>query len=72
GVTLFTDTVLRAIPFPTARRRIFVPLEAPKGTAEALRAKGEVAIRGFSPSAEPKRLGCTHVWRAGRVEPIEG
>jgi ATP phosphoribosyltransferase regulatory subunit len=72
GVTLFTDTVLRAIPFPAERRRIFVPLEAPKGTAEALRAKGEVAIRGFAAGADPKKLGCTHVWRAGRVEQIEG
>jgi ATP phosphoribosyltransferase regulatory subunit len=72
GVTLYTDTVLRAIPFPSARRQIFVPLDAPKGTAEALRAQGEVAIRGFAPGADPKKLGCTHVWRAGAVVPIEG
>jgi ATP phosphoribosyltransferase regulatory subunit len=72
GVTLFTDTVLRAIPFPTERRRIFVPLDAPKGTAEALRAQGEIAIRGFVAGAEPKRQGCTHVWRAGAIVPIEG
>lgn len=72
GVTLFTDTVLRAIPFPAERRRIFVPLDAPKGTAEALRAKGEVAIRGFAADADPKKLGCTHVWRAGAVVKIEG
>lgn len=72
GVTLFTDTVLRAIPFPAERRRIFVPFEAPKGTAEALRAQGEIAIRGFSAGADPKQLGCTHVWRAGAIAPIEG
>jgi ATP phosphoribosyltransferase regulatory subunit len=72
GVTLFTDTVLRAIPFPTARRRIFVPFEAPKGTAESLRAQGEIAVRGFAVGADPKQLGCTHVWRAGYVAPIEG
>jgi ATP phosphoribosyltransferase regulatory subunit len=72
GVTLYTDTVLRAIPFPSARRQIFVPLDAPKATAEASPAQGEVAIRGFAPGADPKKLGCTHVWRAGAVVPIEG
>ncbi len=72
GVTLFTDTVLRAIPFPAERRRVFVPADAPAGAEDALRAPGEIAVRGFSVGADAKALGCTHLWRDGAIVAIEG
>ncbi|MCA3245350.1 MAG: ATP phosphoribosyltransferase regulatory subunit [Azospirillum sp.] len=72
GVTLFTDTVLRAIPFPAERRRVFVPADAPAGAEDALRAQGEIAVRGFSVGADANALGCTHLWRDGAIVAIEG
>jgi len=72
GVTLFTDTVLRALPFPPPRKCVFVPADAPAGTESELRRQGEIALRGFAAGADPKSLGCTHVWRAGAVVKIEG
>jgi ATP phosphoribosyltransferase regulatory subunit len=72
GVTLFTDTVLRALPFPPPRKCVFVPVDAPAGTESELRRQGEIALRGFAAGADPKSLGCTHVWRAGAVVKIEG
>jgi ATP phosphoribosyltransferase regulatory subunit len=76
GVTLFTDTVLRALPFPAERQRVFVPADAEPGVAGALRAKGEIALRGFAAgadaSAQAKALGCTHLWRDGAIVKLEG
>jgi hypothetical protein len=51
---------------------VFVPVDAPAGTESELRRQGEIALRGFAAGADPKSLGCTHVWRAGAVVKIEG
>jgi ATP phosphoribosyltransferase regulatory subunit len=70
GVTLFTDTVLRAIPFPETRPRAFAAFGTPPATLATLRAAGTCIVQGLAavadPSAEARRLGCTHVLRDGK------
>lgn len=70
GVTLFTDTVLRAIPFPETSARAFATFDTPPATLAALRAAGTRIVQGLAvvadPAAEARRLGCTHVLRDGK------
>ena len=65
GFTLYTDTILRALPEARAPRRVLLPLGADHGRAEALRATGWVTLAALEPKddwrAEAVRLGCTHV-----------
>jgi len=73
GFTLFMDSVLRALPPPRRRARIF----APAGLAPALlrrhREAVEVVVAGLDPvadsAAEARRMGCTAVLgEAGLVD----
>ena len=70
GVTLFTDTVLRAIPFPETTARTFAPAGTPPAALAALRAGGTRVVHGLASAADPvaeaRRLGCTHILRDGR------
>ncbi len=70
GVTLFTDTVLRAIPFPETAARTYAAFGTKPATLAALRAAGTRIVQGLAPvadeSAEARRLGCTHVLRDGK------
>jgi ATP phosphoribosyltransferase regulatory subunit len=64
GVTLFSDSLLRALPPPARTRRVFVPFGNEAGAK--LREQGWITVAGLGPvddaRAEAKRLGCTHVW----------
>ncbi len=75
GFTLYTDTILRALPPPPAARIVFVPLDAPRGTAQSLRALGWSTLGGLAATgdarAEAKRLGCTHVWTIEKLIALE-
>ncbi len=70
GVTLFTDTVLRAIPFPSVPSSVYAPFGTAPAVLAELRAGGARVVAGLEPasdpSAEAKRLGCTHVLRDGK------
>jgi ATP phosphoribosyltransferase regulatory subunit len=74
GFTLYTDTILRALPARGPARRAFVPLDAPAGTAERLRAEGWSTLAaledGTDAAAEARRLGCSHVWIAGAIRAL--
>src|SRR6516164_2111489 len=65
GFTLYTDTILRALPEPLAPPRVLLPLGADRGRADALRAAGWVTVAALEPKgdwrAEASRLGCSHV-----------
>jgi ATP phosphoribosyltransferase regulatory subunit len=65
GFTLYTDTILRALPEALATRRVLLPFGAERGRADALRAAGWVTVAGLSPvddwHAEARRLCCSHV-----------
>ncbi len=68
GFTLYTDSVLRALPEQKPKPRVYL---APGGDAVAarrLRAEGWAVVAGLAPvadlAAEAKRLRCTH-WLDG-------
>ncbi len=74
GFTLYTDTILRTLPEPTPRRRLFVPFEADRSRAGALRAEGWITVAALRPASdwheEARRLGCGHVLDGGDVRPV--
>jgi ATP phosphoribosyltransferase regulatory subunit len=74
GFTLYTDTILRALPAEAPARQVFVPLDAPAGTAERLRAEGWHTLAalesGRDPAAEARRLRCNHAWIDGAIRAL--
>ncbi|MBL8671981.1 MAG: ATP phosphoribosyltransferase regulatory subunit [Alphaproteobacteria bacterium] len=77
GFTIFTDTLLRAVPPLPAPRRVYVPLGAPLDAARRLRAEGWTTIAGMAvepdardQSEAARRLGCDHIWRDGAPRPL--
>jgi ATP phosphoribosyltransferase regulatory subunit len=75
GFTLYTDTILRALPAVPRPRRIYVPIDAPPATAEALRGDGWSTLAALERAADPRteasRLGCSHVWIAGAIHALQ-
>jgi ATP phosphoribosyltransferase regulatory subunit len=75
GFTLYLDTLLRAVPMPEPRRRLFLPPATPRATAAVWRKKGWITVAGLDPVSEARgearRLGCTHYLKAGRALAIE-
>ena len=65
------DTVLRALPSPPAKRRIYIPEETPVGVAAGLRADGWTTLAALSPKenelAEASRLGCQYIFLDDKV-----
>ncbi|MEP2847243.1 MAG: ATP phosphoribosyltransferase regulatory subunit [Alphaproteobacteria bacterium] len=74
GFTLFTDTLLRALPRPAQGRRLFVPTGTAADRMAALRAEGWITVAALDDGAdarvEARRLGCTHWLHDGRPAPI--
>src|SRR3954451_21521261 len=74
GFTLYTDTILRTLPEPTPRRRLFVPFEADRARVPALREEGWITVAALQPAfdwhEEARRLGCGHVLDGGEVRPV--
>ncbi len=74
GFTLFMDTVIRALPEASVPERVFVPEDA-EGAAARLRGEGHIVIVGLEPiadaEAEARRLGCSHVFKDGRVVTVK-
>ena len=73
GITLYVDTILRALPEPVPAARVYLPPGAPPEAGRALRAEGWVTLAGLSEdggAAEATRLGCGHMLDGGRVRPV--
>lgn len=74
GLTLFMDTILKALPIRPVKDMVLMPLETIDADAKKLRAEGWVAIRQLdgdaSPETEAKRLGCSHVLINGKASKI--
>jgi ATP phosphoribosyltransferase regulatory subunit len=68
GFTLYTDTILRALPPQSEMPRLYVPAAADAATAARLRGDGWATIAGLDRvadhAAEAKRLRCSH-WLDG-------
>lgn len=70
GVTIYLDTLLRAVPAAEPGRSLFLPFGTPPEAGQKLRAGGWRTIAGLKAAdddgAEAERLGCTHVLRDGK------
>ncbi|HXZ02762.1 MAG TPA: ATP phosphoribosyltransferase regulatory subunit [Stellaceae bacterium] len=68
GFTLYTDTVLRALPEQEPRPRLYVPLGGDGAAAARRREDGWATVTGLvavpDAAAEAKRLNCSH-WLDG-------
>jgi ATP phosphoribosyltransferase regulatory subunit len=74
GFTLYTDTVVQALPRPATVRRVFLPAGS-GAAAKRLREEGWVTVAGLAPvkdaRAEAKRLDCGHVFENGKITPLD-
>ena len=74
GLTLYMETVIRAIDDPMNPDRLFLPIGTPRAIAAGFRDDGWITVRGLDPVAEPsvdaERLGCTHILQNGAPTPI--
>ncbi len=64
GFSLFTDTVMRAVPGPAPEKRLLLPVNCNRTRAKALQEEGWITLSALSDvedmAAEATRLGCTH------------
>ncbi len=64
GLTLFMDSVVRALDRGPSAPRLYLPHDAKTGAAAAWRGQGWAVVEGLTPTAdaatEARRLGCTH------------
>jgi len=74
GLTLYMDTVLRALPGHEPEDRIFLPFGTAVKAAEKLRDDGWVAVAGLvavdDDEAEATRLHCTHIFTANETRKL--
>lgn len=70
GATLYLETIIRALPDPEPRERLFLPAGTSLDKARALRDKGWTTLACLDaqadPHAEATRLGCTHILSRGK------
>jgi ATP phosphoribosyltransferase regulatory subunit len=74
GLTLYTDTILRALPAQTPPRRIYLPAGSDPVAAKRLRGEGWVTVAGLAPVGEPaaeaRRLNCGHCLQGETILPV--
>mgnify|MGYP001546830740 CR=1 FL=1 len=75
GLTLYLDSLLRALPAPEAPRLVFLPAGTPRAAGRKLRAAGHRTLQGLDPvadvRAEARRLACSHMFRDGEIEEVD-
>jgi len=71
GFTLFTDTLMRAVPPRPDERRVFVPAATDPAITARLRGEGWRTVAGLEPVDDPRReaarLNCGYVLEDGAV-----
>ena len=71
GVTLYLDSILRAIAPPESVRKVFLPRNTAVEVAAKVRAEGWVAVSALDSAEaaeqEARRLGCTHLLKNGEI-----
>lgn len=74
GFTLYTDTILQAVPAPARPRRIFLPIGTPLAEARRLRQEGWITVAALGrvgdANGEARRLGCSHVLERGTLKEV--
>jgi ATP phosphoribosyltransferase regulatory subunit len=75
GLTLFMDTILRALPRQQSTKRIYLSADADASEAARLRRDGWQVISGLNTVddnvQEARRLGCTHLSVDAKITEIE-
>jgi len=75
GFSVFLDSVLRAVPGPKPRDRVYLPVDVAFSVAETLRTQGHVTVTGLDAVtddlAEARRLGCSHIYLDGTLRPVD-
>jgi ATP phosphoribosyltransferase regulatory subunit len=75
GFTLYTDTLLRALPRPQPARRLLIDADLSATAAAELRRQGWVTVTALSKHvdllSEARRLGCSHAWIDGSAHPAK-
>ena len=65
GVTLFMDSIVRALPVPPPSPRVFLPFGTPVKDGHRLRAEGWITVAGLeetqTPEEEAAQLRCSHL-----------
>jgi ATP phosphoribosyltransferase regulatory subunit len=74
GVTIFLDSVARAVAPPqTETRRVYLPADTPPQAGPNLRKTGWITVMAvdpeIDPEAEAQRLGCSHFLAHGSNDP---
>jgi ATP phosphoribosyltransferase regulatory subunit len=71
GFTFYIDSLMRALPAPTAKDKIFVPFGTDVQQITDLRQKGHVCVNALEqskdPAGEAARLGCSHIFKDGNI-----
>ena len=74
GCTLFVDSLVRALPKPTAQDKVFIPFGNDFQIASDLRKEGNICVVGLEKiadaAAEGKRMGCSHIYLNGNIESL--
>lgn len=69
GFSMYLDSLLQAVPPPTAAQRLYVPFGADALEAARMRDFGWRTVDGLDPAIDPfaeaKALGCGHIFRNG-------
>jgi ATP phosphoribosyltransferase regulatory subunit len=75
GFTLYTDTLLRALPRPQPANRLLIDFHVSAAAAAELRREGWITIAALGQAAdllsEARRLGCSHAWIDGAPRPVK-
>ena len=74
GLTLYMDTVIRALPAAKEPDRLFLPFGAAATEAQKRRAEGWIVVSaiesGGDAAVEAQRLGCSHILENGAITAI--
>lgn len=75
GVTLYTDTVLEAMPPHRSAPRLYVPAAGNLDAAAHWRSQGYVTVAGLAPvsdvAEEARRLGCSHLLAGEKIVTLD-
>ena len=74
GFTIYLDSLLRALTDRPRDSLVYLPFATGYGQARELRGEGWDTVRGLESEddaeAEARRLGCSHIFAAGKVEEL--
>ena len=75
GFTLFLDTLVRAVPTPSAPRRLYLPFGTEVEEGARLRQEGWITVAALEDGGDPEtaaaRLGCAYFYQSGKATPVK-